>query len=346
MRLRAQGIPLVAVAVALLTGGALATPDSTLAAELVGGREQAAISRVFLANPAHKRQLVVSIRASTVSPSWTVVKSVRPEGGGRTSAHFTPIKLISTFYHRVKGAERVKRPPAAVRSDLARNFRVAIVYTGSGGESIAYKQLSRSVCAGSGGFTDQQDSIISPMSWSVRYIVNLDDLVAAVESSQGAMIVPSISFDALHSSLSAVQSLTRTIVDAGCGGTPSTFQCTTSYRLSGSAADELLSFLPGLGTEIGIPTRGSTVGDCDPDDYTLGPSLWDSGATTALVTQLDLIGGELPGNPYAPVTVSWPTDSAALSDGSLASPCQGDAAACSDRFHWTGTIALAPLPGD
>jgi hypothetical protein len=346
MRRRAQVIAIARIGAALLlTAAALAAPGSAQAAKLIGGREQASIALAFTANSAHRQQLIVSIRASTVSGAWAVVKSVRPEGSGRTSSHSTPIKLLSTYYHRVNGRERTGRPSTAVRSDLAQNFRVAIVYTGSGGESIRYKQLYRSVCPGAGGFTDQQDSTVSPMSWSVHYVVDLDDLLAAVQSSQGTMIVPSVSFDSTDSSLSAVQTLTRTVVDAGCVGKPTTFKCTVHYQLSESAADGLVSFTPGLGTEIGVPTSASTAGQCDPTDYTLGPSLWDSGATTALAGRLDLLGGSLPGNPYARVSVSWPNDSAAQSGGFLASPCQGDGPACSDTFHWTGTVALRPVPG-
>jgi len=348
MSRRAQVVPIVRIGVALaallLTAAGLAAPEPARAAKLVGGREQAAIAQAFTANSAHTKQLIVSIRASTVSAAWAVVKSVRPEGSGRTSSHSGPIRLLSTYYHRVDGQERTGRPPKAVRADLAQDFRVAIVYTGSGGESIRYKQLYRSVCAGAGGFTDQQDSTVNPMSWSVRYVVNLDDLLTAVRSSQGTMIVPSVSFDSLHSSLKAVQTLTRTVLDAGCDGKPSTFNCTTTYRLSESAADGMLSFAPGLGTEIGVPTAASSAGQCDPNDYTLGPSLWDSGATTALAGRLNLVGRSLPGNPYARVSVSWPNDSATLSAGFLASPCQGDAPACSDTFHWMGTVELQPVP--
>jgi hypothetical protein len=349
VRRRAQAITanwIGAAVVALLGLLPLALAAPALAAKLVGGHEQAAIRAAFAADAGHSRQLIVSIRASTVSSSWAVVKSVRPEGSGRTSSRSTPVKLLSTYYHRVKGSERTGRPPAPVKSDLAADFRVAVVYRGSGGESIRYKQAYRSVCAGAGGFTDQQDSTVSPMSWSVRYVVDLDHLVAAVQGSQGTMIVPSVAFDAGDSSLSAVQQLSRTAVDAGCASQPSTFQCTISYRLSGSGADGELTFPFGLGTEIGVPTGRSTVGQCDPNDYTLGPSLWDSGATTALVGRLQMIGGPLSPNPYAPVGVSWPNGSATQSLGFAASPCQGDAAACSDNFHWAGTVTLEPVPAN
>jgi hypothetical protein len=348
MRRRAQVIPIAWIGAALtalaLTAAALAAPGSARAAKLVGGREQTAIARAFTAGGRHQKQLIVSIRASTVSASWAVVKSVRLQNSGRTSPQATPIKLLSSYYHRVHGRERAGRPPVAVRSDLAQDFHVAVVYRGSGGEAIRYEQLYRSVCAGAGGFTDQQDSTVSPISWSVRYVVDLDDLLSAVRGSAGTTLVPSVSFDGVHSSLSALETLTRTVVDAGCVGKPSTFTCTTGYRLSASAAEGLLSFPPGLGTEIGVPAGPLPSGQCDPNDYTLGPSLWDSGATTALANRLDLLGGSLPANPYAPVSVSWPNDSAALSQGFLASPCQGDGAACSDAFHWTGAVTLEPVP--
>jgi hypothetical protein len=86
--------------------------------------------------------------------------------------------------------------------------------------------------------------------------------------------------------------------------------------------------------------RGSGRGQCAPEDYTLGPSLWDSGGAAALVRVLGLIDGRLPANPYRSVRVSWPANSAALQDGSLSGPCQGLAAGCTDQFSWHGTVRL------
>jgi hypothetical protein len=86
-------------------------------------------------------------------------------------------------------------------------------------------------------------------------------------------------------------------------------------------------------------------GTCSPDIFTLGPSLWDGGGATALVSQLRLLGGRLPANPYAPVHVSWPKSAAALAQGFGVSPCQGDTAVCSENFQWQGTVALQAIPG-
>jgi hypothetical protein len=73
--------------------------------------------------------------------------------------------------------------------------------------------------------------------------------------------------------------------------------------------------------------------------------MWDTGGATALVGQLGLLGGGLPANPYAPVHVSWPGGSAAEAQGFAASPCQGDAGACTDAFTWRGTVTLRAVPG-
>jgi hypothetical protein len=336
---------IAAAAVALPAAAGLAVPGRALGAKLVGGREQTAIRDAFVAGGAHPRQSIVSIRASTVSPSWAVVKSVVPETAGRTSPHATAIRLLSSYYRRRGGHERSGRPPVAVRADLARDFQVAIVYSGSGAETIQYKQVSRSVCAGAGGFTDQQQSTVSPMSWRMRYVVDLDDLLAAVRSGQGTMLAPSISFDPAGSTLSATQSLTRTTIDAGCNGVPSTDRCKTTYGVAQSGGGAQLSFPFGSGVEIGVAMSPVSSGQCDPSDYTLGPSLWDSGATTALAAPLALLGGNLPADPYAPVAVSWPAGSAQQSDSFVTSPCQGDGAACRDTFHWNGTVALHAIPG-
>jgi hypothetical protein len=91
---------------------------------------------------------------------------------------------------------------------------------------------------------------------------------------------------------------------------------------------------------IGLPLTDTTQGTCSPSLYTLGPSLWDSGATAALVSRLGLLGGALPARPYAPIAVAWPSGSAQQSQGFAASPCQGDGAACTDSFTWRGTVSL------
>ena len=307
------------------------------AARLVGGREQAAIAKAFFARRSHKGQAIVSTRISTVAHTWAVVKSVRPQGR-RTASGPTP-RLQSTYYHLTRG--RVKRgtPRPAVRADLARDFRVTVLYTGSGSETIAYHQLYRSVCPGSGGFTDEEAATIKPMSWSVRYVVDLDALQSAVRGSAGVVLVPTVSFDGSGSRVSAHEVLTRTAIDKGCNGQPTTFECDTTYA-AGAPADGLLSFPPTGGLEIGVPTTSNPSGDCDPSDYTLGPSLWDSGATTAVIPALGLVGASLPADPYAPVRVAWPANSLSLVSGFPSSPCQGDAAACRDTFRWTGHVSL------
>lgn len=333
-----------AIALAL-TVIALGAPPGALAARLVGGSPQRAIQRAFGAQPSHRRQTVVSIRASTVSPSWSVVRSVSPERAGRATPGAATPALHSSYYHRVGGRERPGSPPAGVRGDLAGDFRVQIVYTGSGSESISYQQTSRSLCPGAGKFTDQETVSVTPMSWSVRYVVDLDHMLSAVRSSAGAVITPNVSFDGPGSRLNAVETVSRTFVDAGCNGSPVTFDCTTRFGPGGQDPGGQLSFPPGSGVKVGLPLGARSSGSCDPNEYTLGPSLWDSGATMALVGGLGLMGGALPANPYAPVRVSWPGGSAQRVQGFAASPCQGDPASCQDNFQWRGTVAIRPFPG-
>jgi hypothetical protein len=323
----------------LLTLAVLLAPATAYAAQLVGGREQAAIAKAFFARRSHKGQVIVSTRASTVARAWVIVKSVRPEASGRRTAAGRTPRLQSTYYHLASG--RVKRgtPPAGPRADLARDFRIAVLYTGSGSETIAYHQLYRSVCPGSGGFTDDQAATIKPMSWSVRYIVDLDALRSAVRGPAGTVVVPAVAFDRSGSQVSAHEVLTRTAIDRGCNGQPTTFECDTTYAV-GFPADGLLSFPAMGGLEVGVPTSSNPSGDCDPTDYTLGPSLWDSGATAAVAGRLGLVGAALPANPYAAVPVSWPLNSLALASGFTVSSCQGDGAACTDTFRWTGHIVL------
>ena len=327
----------------LLALAVLLAPAAAHAAALVGGHEQAAIAKAFFARRSHRGQAIVSTRISTVARAWAVVKSARPETAGRrTAAGHTP-RLQSTYYHLIRGRVKPGSPPARARTDLARDFRVAVVYSGSGSETIAYHQLYRSVCPGSGGFTDDEAATIRPMSWRVRYVIDLDALQSAVRSAAGTVLVPAVSFDGSRSQVSAHEVLTRTAIDRGCNGQPTTFQCDTTYA-PGSPADGLLSFPPTGGLEVGVPTTSKARGNCDPSDYTLGPSLWDSGATTAVTARLRLVGGVLPANPYRPVPVSWPADSLALRTGFPASPCQGDGAACHDTLQWAGHVTLQAVP--
>jgi hypothetical protein len=326
------------VAIGLMVVGLTALPSSALGAKLIGGREQAAAAKAFSLVKAHRGEVVVSIRASTVSPAWVVVKSVRPQRGGSGA---NP-RLRTTYLHRTGAGFRAGRPPRPARADLSRPFEVAIVYAGSGSEIVHYKQTYRTSCTGGGGggFVDQQSASVRPMSWSVRYVVDPDQLQAAVATPEGPAIVPTVFFDATGSELAASERLSRTYVDNGCFGTPRNFKCASSFHLSNSGADSDLSFDPGVGTEVGLPMRSSNTGQCSPADYTISPSLWDSGASTVLVSKLDLIGGHLPGNPYAPVHVSWPGSSALEQQNFLTSPCQGIPTSCSDALHWHGTVRL------
>jgi hypothetical protein len=218
-----------------------------------------------------------------------------------------------------------------------------VIYTGSGHETINDAQSYRSACAGAGGFVDQETDTVAPMSWRVRYVVDLDDLAAAVSSAQGAIIEPTVSLDRGGSELSASERITRSSVDHGCNRRPTNYDCSVAFSLPGGPLDGILSLEPGGGLEIGVPIQASDRGQCDPDNFTLGPSLWDSGATTALVPQFGLVDGTLPANPYAPIRVAWPTSSEFAGDGFLAGPCQGIAAVCSDSMHWNGTVVLAPV---
>lgn len=327
-----------ALGAALFVLAALALAPPAGAAKLVGGREQAAITRAFDASAAHRRGAVVSIRASSIAPAWAVVRWLVPDNGASPSG--STLRLQSAFYMRVGGRELARRPPPDVRADLTQDLRVAIVYRGSGGETVGYQQDYHSACAGAGDFTDTEQDTVSPMSWTVRYVVDLDDIQAAVRTPQGTVLVPSVVVDGAASTLDAVQRLSRTVVDVGCNGSPVTYACTTTYRLTGAPA---LSFVPDLGLQVGLALTPVTSGTCDPNDYTLGPSLFDGGATTAIVGSLDLAGGPLPADPYAPVPVSWPGSSAGESEGFVTSPCSGITAVCHDNLHWRGTVTVVPL---
>jgi hypothetical protein len=97
-RMRTRSPVLLAGASLIL---ALAGAPAALAAKLVGGADQAAITRAFTRTPAHRRQVVVSVRQSTVSSSWSAVSSVTPEPGGGTAPSAPTPKPALTYSHRV-----------------------------------------------------------------------------------------------------------------------------------------------------------------------------------------------------------------------------------------------------
>jgi hypothetical protein len=332
----------VPFALAVLVCVLLAVPAGASASRLVGGREKSAITRAFFHQRASKSKAIVSIRSSAISPAWTIVRWVFPTkagGGGTGSA--TP-RLHASFFHAGKGGAVPGSPPPRVARELSAAFRVTILYTGSGSEHINYSQTYRSVCSGGGGFVEQEQDTVSPLSWRVRYTVDLDRLVSAVRGPQGLVLVPTVSFDPAGSRLSATERRSRTYVDQGCFSRPTNYTCVTSFHFGGGSGNDL-GFLPGAGAEIGIPMRASGRGRCAPEDYTLGPSLWARGAATVLVRSLGLVGaGGLPANPYAPQKVSWPGNSAPAKGGVATSPCQGIASSCSDRFNWRGSVRLEP----
>ena len=328
----------------VVCAAALTAPASGMAARLVGGSTQTAIAHAFSAQRSHRGQVIVSIRTSTVSRSWAVVRSVTPQAAGQTRSGAAPV-LHSTYYRLAGRRVHPAPPPRAVKADLARRFSVEVVYRGAGSESIGYLQRYKSNCPGSGGFNDQTSETISPMSWTVRYVVDLDALESAVRGPAGVTLVPNVSFDAAGSRIDASETVVRSLQDVGCNQRKTTFTCTTTFTPGGTDPGGRLSFLAGSGLEVGVPMAAHPGGACDPDNFTLGPSLWDSGGATALASRLELLGGALPAHPYAPIRVSWPGGSAAQALGFAVSPCQGDAAACTDTFGWQGTVALQGVPG-
>jgi hypothetical protein len=322
----------------------LAAPSAGVAARLAGGHTEQAIARAFSGKRSHRGQAIVSVRTSSVNSSWAVVRSVTPQAAGQTRSGATPA-LRSTYYHLVRGRVRPAPPPRAVRTDLARDFRVAVVYAGSGRESISYTQTYGSVCAGQGNFQDAEMDTVSPMTWTVRYVVDLDDLLSAVRGSTGTTLVPNVTFDAAGSRVTATEAISRSVQDMGCNGNATTFNCTTTFAAGGPDPGGQLSFPAGSGLAVGVPMAAHERGACDPDNFTLGPSLWDGGGATAFVAPLKLLGGTLPARPYAPVKVAWPAGSAQQVQGLSNSPCQGDTAVCTDAFSWQGTVSLQPIPG-
>jgi hypothetical protein len=335
-------VRVVAGALACASATTLAAP--ALAARLVGGHRQAAIVRAFNAHGAHRHQVVVSVRSSTVSPAWAVAESVRPEAGGRSGGRAANLKPSFAYFHQVGGAQRSGNPPGPVRADLSRAFKLAVVYSGSGSETITYTHQTNGVCAAAGGNVDQQSDTVSPMSWNIRYVVDLNRLEATVRDGRGTILVPSVTLSRGGSSVAATEQVSRSTVDLSCNGQTTTNRCSTQYTLGSPGASGWLSLAPGTGLEVGIPTTQSASGSCDPDVFALGPSLWASDAATARVSKLGFLGGGLPGNPYAPITVSWPANSALADDGSLVSPCQGNPA-CVDSLHWKATVRLQQVTG-
>ena len=316
-----------------------------MAARLVGGSAQTAIARAFSSQRSHRGQVVVSIRTSTVSRSWAVVRSVTPRAAGQTRSGAVPV-LRSTYYRLAGRRVRPGSPPRAVSADLARHFSVEVTYTGAGSESITYSQRYRSVCPGAGGFTDAATDIVSPMSWTVRYVVDLDHLLSAVRGPAGVTLVPDVSFHAAGARIDASETVVRTLQDVGCNQHKTTFTCTTAFAPGGTDPGGRLSLRAGSGLAVGVPDghaperrlqARTTSPSAPPCGTAAAPRRWWAG--------LSWWTAPLPAHPYAPIHVSWPGGSAAAAQGFAVSPCQGAAAACTDTFTWQGTVALHQVPG-
>ena len=169
----------IALALALT---AILLPGAAGAARLVGGREQAAILSAFAHARAGKPEQATSVRVSTVSPAWAVVRWVVPARG--TERRPPRPVLHSNYFHVTGRGVSAGTPPARARRDLAAPMSVAVLYTGTGTETIAYSQASRSVCTGNGNYVDSESVSVKPMSWTVRYTVGLDRLQAAVSDGR------------------------------------------------------------------------------------------------------------------------------------------------------------------
>lgn len=313
-----------------------AAPAAASAATLLGGRQQAAVRRAFFAGGANRRRAVVAIIASSSNPAWAAVRWVVPDPGGNAAPARRAPRVQSTYYVRSGGSAHAAPPPAAVRSELSKPFSVAVVFSGAGSESIAYSQTYTSPCAGAGAFTSQQTDAVVPMSWSVRWVVDLDKVLAAVGRGSNATVVPAVAFDGGGSYVNAIETIQRTLQDSACGGNPQTLTCRRTFRAGGPDPAGALSFDATGGIDVAVPLGVSTAGSCDPADFTLGPSLWASGAAGATVDALGLLGGSLPGNPYAPIRVAG----TGAATGFATSPCQGQPGGCTDRFTWHGTVQL------
>ncbi len=338
---RADRARLVAI-VGMIAAGAALLPSAATAARLVGGREQAAVLRAFARSHGARPELATSVRASTRARAWVVVRWVTPATG--TERRPPPPTLHSGFFHVNGGRVTAAAPPAAARRDLQAHFSVAVLYTGSGSETVRYQQSTSSICTGNGSYVDTEQATVTPMSWTVRYVVDLDRLQAAISGARSTTVLPTVSFDRGGSQLSAAERTSSSTVDQGCFGPTRTIRCATSYALRVPGAPAQVGLGP-AGLQIGIPMGARGRGDCVADDYTLGPSLWDGGATTVAVSTLSLTGGRLPANPYAPIAVGWPLSSAGAQQGYLASPCQGITAECTDTMRWTGTVRIQALGG-
>ena len=60
--------------------------------------------------------------------------------------------LHSTYFHLAGGGVRPGSPPGPARRDLQARLRVAVVYSGSGAETINYAQTGKTVCTGNGQY--------------------------------------------------------------------------------------------------------------------------------------------------------------------------------------------------
>ena len=229
------------------------------------GRDRA---RVLRARRAHRGQAIVSIRASTVSPAWVVVKSVRPQAAGRTAAAASRQAADAPTSTGSAAAQRGAADPAGGpgRPEPATS-RSRCVYSGSGWRRSPTQQTYRSSCAGGGGFIDKQNETVTPMSWTVRYVVDLDRLQAAVRTpavvgarAHGGASTRAASRLERHEKLTPHLRRQRLLRQAR-----RTFTCTSALpaqRAGGADSDALVR--PRVGTRDRDPDARSTTGQVRP----------------------------------------------------------------------------------
>ena len=264
-----------------------------------------------------------------------------PRGGGRATAGSRTVKLAERLLQAGPRRRARGTPTSGGPADLSQDFKVAVLYSGSGAETVAYSQSTAACASAEGGYVDQQQDTVSPMSWSVRYVVDLDSLVAAVRDAEGDDAGPGgdLRGRRLGGERHREDEPHLPSTTAAAARRPPQ-RARSHFSAGGPGADGALSFDSGAGLEVGVPMRGRAAGSAVPrttrsvrrcGTAAPRPRWWTSSTCWAAASHA---------NPYGRVRVAgrqarrWP------SHGLIASPCQGDSAGCSDSMR--GPARSAP----
>jgi hypothetical protein len=327
------GIGKVAAVAALAL---LASPAAASAAKLAGAKQDGALRTAFQRDRHHTGASIVSIRVSTAKAGWAMIEWI-PKGAPESVTSAAKPTVQRTTYH---GTKPDSKPPKKVKKDLLEPLKVRLTFEGKGSESVDLKTTSQGECGGS--VTDERTESISPIQWNISYVLDLDHftLIRTSDPHYGGDLLQVLThYEPSRSTVSVIEQRHHAATD-DCDGATNTYDCTQTFGSpsqdsTGAVAIDRLGLVVQLETQL-----TATQGDCANTTFAAKP-YYDDGGISAFTPALRILGGDLPADPYAPVTVTYPTND--FLEGYNGACALSGTTECHDDYSWTGQIQLHPM---